>query len=129
MDGSARSPPAWWVAGSDNFSWEALDRRYSGSTSCQLLSAPSFLRAQVTSLAAFKGKGLRIADTNLVNSLGVAGHSRLNHILDVMRQGYSEGEAQWLELGEAGERGADAEVQQILIDAVKSGKADAAFVG
>lgn len=85
-------------------------------------------REPVESLAAFKAKGLRIADTNLVASHGISSHDRLNHIVDIMRQGYAEGEAEWLEMGESGERGAGPELQAALIDAVKTGKADAAYV-
>jgi hypothetical protein len=86
-------------------------------------------REPVASLADFKAKGLRIADTNLISSHGIAGHDRLNHILDIMRQGYAEGEAEWIEMGEAGERGAGQQLQAGLIDAVRTGKADAAFAG
>jgi hypothetical protein len=86
-------------------------------------------REPVASLAEFKSKGLRIADTNLIGTSGIAGHDRLNHILDVMRQGYAEGEAEWIEVGPAGERGAASELQAKLIDAVRTGKADAAFAG
>ena len=87
-------------------------------------------REPVSSLAEFKARGLRVADANLVSSLGIAGHGRLNHLLDIMRQGYDEGEAQWLELGEAPQSGPrNRDLQAALIDAVKTGKADAAFVG
>lgn len=86
-------------------------------------------REPVTSLADFKAKGLRIADTNLISSHGIAGHDRLNHILDIMRQGYAEGEAEWIEVGEGGERGAGQELQAKLIDALRTGRADAAFAG
>lgn len=82
-------------------------------------------REPVTSLAELKARGLRIADTNLVSSNGIAGHGRLNHILHVMRQGYELGEAEWLEMGQSEDPG----IRERLIDAVKSGKADAAFVG
>ena len=37
-------------------------------------------REPVSSLAEFKATGLRIADSNLVGSNGIAGHGRLNHI-------------------------------------------------
>ncbi len=84
----------------------------------------------VESLAAFKAKGLRVADTNLIGTSGISGHDRLNHIIDIMRQGYAEDEAEWIEMGAAGsERGAGAELQAKLIDAVRSGRADAAFAG
>jgi hypothetical protein len=53
----------------------------------------------------------------------------LNHILDVIRQGYAEGEAEWIEVGEAGTERAAPELQAKLIDAVRSGRADAAFAG
>ncbi|MPZ15192.1 MAG: hypothetical protein GEU73_12340 [Chloroflexi bacterium] len=86
-------------------------------------------REPVSSLAEFKAKGLRIADTNLISSKGIASHDRLNHILDVMRQGYAEGEAEWIEVGAAGERGAGADLQARLFDTVRLGKADAAFAG
>jgi hypothetical protein len=86
-------------------------------------------REPVESLADFKAKGLRIADTNLISSSGIASHDRLNHIVDVMRQGYAAGEAEWIEVGAAGERGAAPELQAKLFDAVRSGKADAAFAG
>lgn len=86
-------------------------------------------REPVASLAEFKAKGLRIADTNLIGSSGIAGHDRLNHIIDIMRQGYAEDEAEWIEMGAAGERGAAQELQARLIDAVRTGKADAAFAG
>jgi len=86
-------------------------------------------REPVSSLAEFKAKGLRIADTNLISSLGIAGHDRLNHIIDIMRQGYAEGEAEWIELGAAGTERAAPELQAKLIDAVRSGRADAAFAG
>jgi hypothetical protein len=86
-------------------------------------------REPVASLADFKAKGLRIADTNLISSHGIASHDRLNHIIDVMRQGYAEGEAEWIEVGAAGERGAGQELQARLIDSVRTGKADAAFAG
>ncbi len=86
-------------------------------------------REPVTSLADFKAKGLRIADTNLISSLGIAGHDRLNHIIDIMRQGYAEGEAEWVEVGETGTERAAPELQAKLIDAVRSGRADAAFAG
>lgn len=82
-------------------------------------------REPVSSLADFKAKGLRIADSDLVSSLGIAGHGRLNHILDVMRSGYEEGEAEWVEMGQPEDPG----FRESLIDAVKSGRADAAFVG
>jgi hypothetical protein len=83
----------------------------------------------VTSLADFKAKGLRIADTDLISHLGIAGHGRMNHILDVMRQGYAEGEAEWVEVGPSSEMGPTPEQQQKLIETVKTGRADAAFVG
>jgi hypothetical protein len=83
----------------------------------------------VSSLAEFKAKGLRIADTNLVSSIGISGHDRLNHIIDILRQGYAEGEAEWIEVGEAGPERAAPELQAKLIDAVRSGRADAAFAG
>src|SRR5581483_1327419 len=86
-------------------------------------------REPVSSLAEFKAKGLRIADTNLISSLGIAGHDRLNHIIDIMRQGYAEGEAEWVEVGEAGPERAAPELQAKLVDAVRSGRADAAFAG
>src|SRR5688572_23481942 len=37
----------------------------------------------VKSLAEFKAKGLKIADTNVVSNTGIAGHGRLNHIIDI----------------------------------------------
>ena len=86
-------------------------------------------REPVQSLAEFKAKGLRIADTDLVGRDGIAGHDRLNHILDVMRQGYAEGEAEWIEVGPSGGRREAAELQAKLLDAVRTGKADAAFTG
>lgn len=85
-------------------------------------------REPVPSLAEFKARGLRIADSNLIASHGIASHDRLNHIIDVMRQGYAEGEAEWIEMGEGGERGAGPQLQAASIDAVKNGKADAAFI-
>lgn len=85
-------------------------------------------REPVTSLAEFKAKGLRIADTNLVASHGIASHDRLNHIIDIMRQGYAEDEAEWIEMGKAGERGAGPQLEEALMDAVRTSKADAAFV-
>jgi NMT1/THI5 like len=86
-------------------------------------------REPVSSLAEFKSKGFRIADTNLIGTSGIAGHDRLNHIIDIMRQGYAEDEAEWIEVGASGERGAAGELQAKLIDAVRTGKADAAFAG
>ncbi|HEY3115723.1 MAG TPA: hypothetical protein VGK54_03185 [Chloroflexota bacterium] len=80
-------------------------------------------REPATSLADFKAKGLRIADTNLVGDKGIANHERLNHIIDVLRAGYAEGEATWLEMGDGGQPGTG----DALIDAVKTGKADVAF--
>lgn len=86
-------------------------------------------REPVESLAAFKAKGLRVADSSLIATNGVASHDRLNHVLDIMRQGYAEGEAEWVEVGpHIPGGGVSPEVQAALIDAVKSGKADAAFV-
>jgi hypothetical protein len=86
-------------------------------------------REPVSSLAEFKAKGLRIADTNLISDLGIAGHDRLNHVLDIMRQGFAEGEAEWVEVGASGQEGTAPELQAKLIDAVRSGRADAAFAG
>jgi len=86
-------------------------------------------REPVPSLGEFKAKGFRIADTNLIGSNGIAGHGRLNHIIDIMRQGYAEDEAEWIEVGAAPERGPAPELRAALLDAVKTGKADAAFVG
>jgi hypothetical protein len=82
----------------------------------------------VKSLAEFKAKGLRIADTNLIGTEGIAGHDRLNHVLDIMRQGYAEGEAEWVEIGASGSA-EPRELQNRLYDAVRSGRADAAFAG
>ena len=82
-------------------------------------------REPVTSLAEFRAKGLRIADWDLVASHGIPSHDRLNHILDIMRQGYAEGEAEWIELGRPDAPGYRARA----VEAVQSGKADAAFVG
>jgi ABC-type nitrate/sulfonate/bicarbonate transport system substrate-binding protein len=82
-------------------------------------------REPVASLADFKARGIHVADTNLVSSQGIAGHGRLNHILHVMNQGYREDEIEWLEMGQSEDPGTQAR----LIEAVKSGKADAAFVG
>lgn len=87
-------------------------------------------REPVSSLSEFKAKGLRIADTNVISRTGIAGHGRLNHIIDILRQGYAEGEAEWLEMGAGDQEGGpDPELTAKLIDAVKTGKADAAFVG
>lgn len=86
-------------------------------------------REPVSSLAEFKTRGLRIADTDLIGSNGIAGHGRLNHIIDIMRQGYGEDEAEWVEVGPAPESGLAPELRGALLDAVKSGRADAAFVG
>ena len=86
-------------------------------------------REPVESLAAFKAKGLRVADSSLIATNGVASHDRLNHVLDIMRQGYAEGEAEWVEVGpHTPGGGVPAGVPEALIEAVKSGKADAAFV-
>jgi hypothetical protein len=86
-------------------------------------------REPVASLGEFKAKGFRIADTNLIGQSGIAGHGRLNHIIDIMRQGYGEGEAEWVEVGAAPESGLAPELRGALLDSVKTGKADAAFVG
>ncbi|MPZ15125.1 MAG: hypothetical protein GEU73_12000 [Chloroflexi bacterium] len=82
-------------------------------------------REPLTSLADFKAKGLRIADWNLVAPHGIPSHDRLNHILDIMRQGFDEGEAEWIELGQPD----DPEYRAKAVEAVMTGKADAAFVG
>ncbi len=82
-------------------------------------------REPVASLAEFKAKGLRIADWDLVAPHGIPSHDRLNHILDIMRQGFDEGEAEWIELAQPD----DPAYRSLAIDAVQSGKADAAFVG
>jgi hypothetical protein len=86
-------------------------------------------REPVTSLADFKAKGLRIADTNLIGAEGIGSHDRLNHVLDIMRQGYTEDEAEWVEVGAAGGDIPAQELQNRLYDAVRSGRADAAFAG
>jgi ABC-type nitrate/sulfonate/bicarbonate transport system substrate-binding protein len=87
-------------------------------------------REPVSSLAEFKAEGLRIADTNEVSQTGLAGHGRLNHVIDIWRQGYAEGEAQWIEVGPGDQEGPPSpELTAKLIEAVKSGRAHAAFVG
>jgi hypothetical protein len=81
-------------------------------------------REPVTSLADFRDKGFRIADTNLIRYHGHTAHTRANHILEVIRAGYEPGEAEWVEVGQP----EDPEFQERLFDSVRSGKADAAFV-
>lgn len=81
-------------------------------------------REPVDSLAAFAGKGLRVADSNLISSDdGAVSHTRGNHLLDVSHAGFGPDEAEWLELGET----SDPALQANMIDALKSGKADVAF--
>lgn len=82
------------------------------------------VREPVASLADFKVRGLRVADSNLLNNGAYTSHTRGNHILEVLRAGYEPGEAEWLEIGQTGDPG----FQASLFDAVKSGRADAAFV-
>ncbi len=80
-------------------------------------------RDPVSSLAEFKDKGLRVADSALLRYHGHIAHGRANHILEVMREGYEQDEAEWVDVGQPEDSG----FQASLIDAVKSGKADAAF--
>lgn len=80
-------------------------------------------REPVSSLAEFKEKGLRVGDANLIDPWGGIYHPRGNHILDVLRAGYEQGEAEWIECGQI----ETPELMPNLIEAVKSGRADVAF--
>lgn len=82
-------------------------------------------RQPFESLAQFKDKGLRIADSYFSNQLGGVNHGRANHVIDVYEAGYAPGEAEWLELGHLG----TPELVPSILDAVESGKADVGFVG
>jgi len=81
-------------------------------------------REPVTSLADF-GRTLRVADTNLISADdGAVSHTRGNHILDISHGGFGPSEAEWIELGEP----RDPSYQATLIDAIRSGCADVAFL-
>jgi hypothetical protein len=80
---------------------------------------------RIASLDEFKGRGMRVADSNLIDPWGGIHHPRGNHILDVERAGYDADEVEWLEMGHLGE----ADLPERLVEAVASGKADVAFGG
>jgi len=77
------------------------------------------------SLAQFKDKGLRVADTNLLDPRGGMHHARGNHQLDVERAGYDLNEVEFLDMGEQD----DPATSKAVIEAVRMGKADVAFSG
>jgi hypothetical protein len=82
-------------------------------------------REPVTSLADFAGKSLRVADTDLYGADdGAISHTRGNHILEIAQAGFPAESTEWLQMGESH----DAGFQAGMIDAVKSGRADIAFV-
>jgi ABC-type nitrate/sulfonate/bicarbonate transport system substrate-binding protein len=79
----------------------------------------------IESLAEFKDKGLRVADSNLLDVRGGIHHARGNHQLDVERAGYDLQEVQFLDMGDQD----DPDTSTKIIDAVRTGKADVAFSG
>jgi ABC-type nitrate/sulfonate/bicarbonate transport system substrate-binding protein len=82
-------------------------------------------KAPIESLADFKDKGLRVADSDLLDPRGGMHHARGNHQLDVERAGYDLKEVDFVEMGDLD----DPSLSGKLIDAVKTGKADVAFTG
>ncbi len=82
-------------------------------------------RQPVASLAEFKDKGLRIADSYFTDQHGGINHGRANHVIDVSQAGYATGEAEWVELAHLG----TPELAPAIVGAVKSGKADVGFLG
>ncbi|HEY3118614.1 MAG TPA: ABC transporter substrate-binding protein [Chloroflexota bacterium] len=77
----------------------------------------------ISSLDELKGKTLRIADSSLHDATGRVGHTRGNHILDVLRAGFEENEMEWLDMGQSTETN----FQRDTIEAVRTGKAQIGF--
>jgi ABC-type amino acid transport substrate-binding protein len=81
-------------------------------------------REPIESLADFKGKDLRIADSYFVDQWGGLNHPRGNHMLDVYRAGFEPGEAEWVEVGHL----YTPELEPAVVEAVKTGRADVGFI-
>lgn len=70
-------------------------------------------------------KGLRLADTGLINETSGYAHIRGNHNLELLRGGVELDEVEWVEVPGGGGRPEDRGAQ---IDALRSDRADAALV-
>lgn len=79
-------------------------------------------RAPTSAIAALKGK--RLADTTVADQSGGYNHIRGNHMLYVMRGGLKLGDVQWVEVADI----LSEDLAPAQLEALKSGKADAAFV-